>query len=114
MENTIFALVSEWRWDHSNVEMATIILENYEFDSIGGIENLSPSCMPPGLISSIEKVRNAQDRSIMGENEPVALYLVTNEPELFRIYNRLGEKHEITFCLEPICKFDKEGKPMPF
>lgn len=114
MASTTFVLVSNWSWDLSNTELATITLENYEFDEIGGVENLSPARMPSGLGMAIEKIRKAQDRSVLGHNSLVALYRVTNRIELQKIILAPGKNHNVAFSLQPVCKFDDEGNPKPF
>jgi len=114
MGSTIFILVSKWAFDHNNTEISTITMEDYEFESINGVENLSPSNMPDDLKFVIKQIKKAQDRSVRGVNELVGLYQITNNLNLLKIQRDPNKDHHIAFDMKPICKFDEKSNPIPF
>ena len=121
MAVTIFVLLTEWVYDFRNVEMATIIFEDYELDKIGGIDNLSVSNFPEDLLSSVKKIKEAQDRSIQGRSGIIGLYRVVSKrgdwpviEGLDNIKNGPNKDYQIGCTIKPICKFDENLNPIPF
>ena len=112
MGSKTFVVVGVWEHDHRNVEMATIVMEDHELESInGGVENLSATNIPDELIKEIKKVQKVQVGSTVDEHYTVGLYLVENKSGLNKIVERPKEDHHIGFDLKFICAFDKSGDP---
>lgn len=111
----VYVLETHWTWDNSNVEYATIIVEEPDL----GFEILmDPECPPEKKLLPLHQLKEiaaAQNGNPMESNTMVALYRI-DWPDGFKWVKREAEEPDIVelkMQMKPICGFDRDGNPVP-
>ncbi len=114
----IYLLESEWTWDHTNTEIATLTVEGAEgerwqkeFECL--VDPLCPEHIKRSVVENLKTVATAQNNCQMDSTPRlVRLYRVTDYDGILRINPQKGESPKLNLTLKLICEFDCENYPL--
>lgn len=112
----VYVLETHWAWDNSNVEYATITVEEPD---LGFEIFMDPECPPEKKLLPLHQLKEiaaAQNGNSMEGNTMVALYRIDWSDEFKWVKRETREKTgivELKIRMKPICGFDRDGNPVP-
>lgn len=117
----VYLLVSEWSWDHTNREIATITIEGraghrYEKEYERIISEASPRELKQ-LASTFRQIAEAQGGTFTGSLHLVCLYRVIGWSGSLLSPSHVGLLHgqtrNISMALKPVCTFGASDTIIP-
>jgi|SRR3989344_2197208 len=111
----VYVLETVWAWDNTNVEYATITVEEPED---GFEEMINPDVHPMRrevFVNKLKEIANAQNGSPLGESSMACLYRVSWPDGYKHVIKNPSDTDavELSIRMEPICGFDADGNPVP-